>query len=87
MPRLLPTLTPADLERRLLTKGVDALAHGREACKDCGRTPLTGEMVHRYASGDLVCELCRPLRRRAPERTDMVRHSERGHTVKLRRAA
>ncbi len=87
MPRVLPTLMPADLERRLLTKGVAALSHGRDACADCGRTPLTGEHVHRYADGAAVCELCRPMRRRAPERTELVRHSEHGQTVKLRRAA
>jgi hypothetical protein len=87
MARSLPTLTSADLERRLLTKGVKALAHGRDACADCGRTPLVGEHVHRYDDGSAVCELCRPLRRRAPERTELVRHSEHGQTVKLRRAA
>jgi hypothetical protein len=87
MPRSLPTLDSADLERRLLTKGVKALAHGRDACADCGRTPLVGEHVHRYDDGSAVCELCRPLRRRAPERTELVRHSEHGQTVKLRRAA
>ncbi len=79
---------PADLERRLLTKGVDALASGRSACADCGRTPLTGEHVHHFPGGDLVCELCKPLRRRGqPERSELVRHSEHGQTVKLRRAA
>ena len=86
MPRVLPTLTPADLERRLLSKGVARLADGRDACADCGRTPLIGEHVHRYGDA-AVCELCRPLRRRAPERTELVRHSEHGQTVKLRRAA
>ncbi len=35
-------------------------------CGDCGRTPLLGEHVHLYASADLVCELCRMLRREEP---------------------
>ena len=84
MPRLLPTLLPADLELRLLRKGVDDLADTRELCADCGRTPLTGESVHRYEKGRLVCELCRPLRRDEPVRSERVRHSEHGHTVKIR---
>jgi len=87
MARTLPTLLPADLEKRLLRKGVGALTAGRSACADCGRTPLTGEHVHVYAHGELVCELCRPLRRHDPERSELVRHSEHGHAVKLRRAA
>ena len=87
MPRALPTLTPADLERQLLSKGVAELAGGREACADCRRTPLIGEHVHRYDDGVVVCELCRPRRRRAPERSELVRHAEHGHMVKRRRAA
>jgi hypothetical protein len=86
MPRTLPTLLPADLELRLLRKGVGALTAGRDTCADCGRTPLTGELVHRYGAA-AVCELCRTLRRRDPDTTERVRHSEHGHTVKIRRAA
>ena len=87
MPRALPTLTPADLERQLLSKGVAQLAGGRESCADCRRTPLVGEEVHRYDDGTTVCELCRPRRRRAPERSELVRHAEHGHTVRRRHAA
>jgi hypothetical protein len=86
MPRSLPTLLPADLELRLLQKGVGTLSAGRQSCADCGRTPLTGEHVHHYGRGELVCELCRQLRRRAPERTEKVLHCEHGHTVKVRAA-
>jgi hypothetical protein len=85
MPRALPTLTPADLELRLLRKGVGALVAGREGCADCGRTPLTGERVHRYGAA-VVCELCRRRHRAEPDSTEVVRHSEHGHTVKLRAA-
>jgi hypothetical protein len=86
MARTLPTLLPADLELRLLRKSVGTLDAARERCADCGRTPLTGEHVHHYAS-TIVCELCRPLRRRDPERTTKVQHDEHGQTVKVRRAA
>jgi hypothetical protein len=86
MARTLPTLTPSDLELRLFRKGVGELAAHRDQCSDCGRTPLTGERVHRYARGVQVCDLCRPQRREDPARSDVVRHSEHGHTVKLRAA-
>ena len=85
MPRTLPTLLPADLELRLLRKGVGALTAGREACADCGRTPLTGERLHHYGAA-VVCELCRRRHRSAPDSSERVRHSEHGHTVKVRAA-
>ena len=85
MPRALPTLLPADLELRLLRKGVGALAAGRDLCADCGRTPLYGEHLHRYGA-TLVCELCSVLRRDAPDGIQRVHHCERGQTVKIRAA-
>ena len=85
MARTLPTLLPADLELRLLRKSVDDLAHGREKCADCGRTPLVGEHMHQYGSTN-VCELCRQLHRREPDRSVKVLHSEYGQTVRVRAA-
>jgi hypothetical protein len=85
MPRALPTLLPADLELRLLRKGVGALAAGRDRCADCGRTPLFGEHLHRYGA-TLVCELCSTLRRDAPDGVQRVHHCEHGHTVTVRAA-
>jgi hypothetical protein len=69
----------------LLRRGVGALADSREQCIDCGRTPLTGERVHLYEGrrGGLVCELCRTLRREPPAATEVVRHCEHGHAVRL----
>jgi hypothetical protein len=78
-------LNERDLERELLRKSVDSLAAGRHSCTDCGRTPLVGEMLHQYARGKVVCELCRPLRREDPVRSTRVRHSEHGHTVRVTR--
>jgi hypothetical protein len=71
--------------RLLLRRGVGTLQADRERCADCGRTPLTGEHVHLYEGrrSALVCELCRPLRREPPVATELVRHSEHGHTVRL----
>jgi hypothetical protein len=72
------------LERSLLRRGVGALAADRNRCSDCGRTPLVGEHVHLYERDHgMVCELCRPLRREHPAASELVRHSEHGHTVRL----
>ncbi len=72
------------LERFLLRRGVGALAAGRDRCVDCGRTPLIGEHIHLYGRHEnVVCELCRPLRREAPATSETVRHTERGQTVRL----
>ena len=75
-----------DLERELLRKSVGAQAAGRASCDDCGRTPLVGERVHRFGDGALICDLCRPRRDDLPERSEVVHHSERGHTVRRRAA-
>lgn len=40
----------------------------------------------RIPSSSVVCELCRVLRRTAPEASHLVRHSEHGLTVRLRRS-
>ena len=69
----------------MLRRGLGALEADRSRCADCGRTPLTGEQVHLYDGrrGGIVCELCRPLRREAPLASELVRHAEHGHTVRL----
>ncbi len=71
------------LERQLLRKAVHALQAGEERCTTCRRTPLIGESVHRYADGQLVCELCRPLRAEAPQRIERIRGTEHGQAVRL----
>ncbi|HEV3047631.1 MAG TPA: hypothetical protein VGY13_09740 [Solirubrobacteraceae bacterium] len=73
------------LERVLLQRGVGALEADRDRCADCGRTPLTGEQVHIYAGHrqTLVCELCRWRHEDEPVATELVRHCEHGHAVRL----
>ncbi len=72
------------LERLLLRRSVGALVADRHRCNDCGRTPLVGERVHLYErSKGIVCELCRPLRSEHPAASELMRHSEHGHTVRL----
>jgi hypothetical protein len=73
------------LELVLLRRGLGALEADRHSCADCGRTPLTGEQVHLYAGRQhrIVCELCRPRQREAPVASELVRHCEHGHAVRL----
>ncbi|MHB8240854.1 MAG: hypothetical protein ACYDHN_02580 [Solirubrobacteraceae bacterium] len=73
------------LERVLLRRSLGALEADRSRCVDCGRTPLTGEHVHLYEgrSHRVVCELCRPRHREAPTASEIVRHCEHGHAVRL----
>jgi hypothetical protein len=85
-----PVTHVEQLERILLRRGVGALEADRSRCADCGRTPLTGEYVHLYggaagrgAQHTIVCELCRTARRDAPVATEIVRHCEHGHAVRL----
>lgn len=76
-----------DFERRLLRQSVEQLTAERTRCADCGRTPLIGEDLHLYEGGEIVCELCRQLRREPPVDSSPVRHSELGQMVRLRRGA
>jgi hypothetical protein len=82
MARTSKTLSEPDLELALLRKSVGALAAGRHLCADCGRTPLIGERMYRFASSATVCALCTPLRRTEPDSFELVRHSEAGITVR-----
>jgi hypothetical protein len=74
------------LERLLLMRGLGALEAERACCADCGRTPLIGEHAHLYESrrgSEVVCELCRQLRREVPLASELVRHAEHGQTVRI----
>lgn len=74
------------IENALVRASVGALSAGRHACRHCHRTPLVGEVVYLYGTGrrgeDLVCELCRPLRTAAPDRTVRVRPAEQPGAVR-----
>jgi hypothetical protein len=97
-PQTMPTLSlrrapaaarPA-LEQALLRRSVGESQAHRHRCVHCHRTPLTGEVVHVYESvGEerLVCELCRPLRREAPARSELMHAPERERGVRVQRRA
>jgi hypothetical protein len=80
-----PSTHVEQLELVLLRRGLGALEADRHRCVDCGRTPLTGEYVHLYAGRQhrIICELCRPRQREAPVASEIIRHCEHGHAVRL----
>jgi hypothetical protein len=96
--RTMPTLSlrrasaparPA-LEQALLRRSVGESHAQRHRCVHCQRTPLTGEVVHVYETvGEerLVCELCRPLRRELPARSQLMHAPERERSVRVQRRA
>jgi hypothetical protein len=71
------------VEISLLRHSVGALRARRHGCVHCHRTPLIGEVVHLYGER-LVCELCRPLHRERPGRSETVRSPEHERAVKAR---
>ena len=80
---LLKVLGPPELS--FIAASMRALSVGRRGCEHCHRTPLVGETIFLYGER-MVCELCRPLRREAPGRIEVVHSCERDHTVKRRYA-
>jgi hypothetical protein len=76
------------LDRHLLRRSVGEHEAGRDRCVHCGRTPLTGELVHLYAAigGErLVCDLCRGLRREEPLRSELMHAPEHERAVRVQR--
>lgn len=76
---------PLPLHVALLRRSVGALAQRSMRCAHCRRTPLIGEHVYLYESERLLCELCRPLQREVPARSEVVHSVEEGATVRIRR--
>ena len=78
------------LERAILRRSMSEHADALDRCVHCHRTPLTGEVVHVYVAGDeerLVCELCRPLRRETPTRSELMLAPEHDRSVRVTRRA
>ena len=74
------------VEISLLRHSVGALSASRHGCIHCHRTPLVGEVVHMYGER-LVCELCRPLRRAAPDRSELMHAPEHERSVRVQSRA
>jgi hypothetical protein len=78
------------LEQALLRRSMGESEAHRHRCVHCHRTPLTGEVVHVYETvGEerLVCDLCRPLRREAPARSELMHAPEHERAVRVQRRA
>jgi hypothetical protein len=76
----------AFLETALLRRSVGAATARRERCHHCHRTPLVGELVHHYCDGgenQIVCDLCRPLRQHAPDRSGLMHSPEHERAVRV----
>jgi hypothetical protein len=80
---MLSASPPAPIAQALLRRSVGLLTDERPRCAHCHRTPLVGERVYLYAQA-IVCELCRPRRRGAPERSELVRSPEHKRAVRVR---
>jgi hypothetical protein len=72
-----------ELELALLRRGVNELSADRQSCAQCHRTPLIGERIYVYESGETLCELCRMTRRESPLESRLVHGPEFGHTMRL----
>lgn len=78
------------LETALLRRSVGVATAGRDRCHHCRRTPLVGERIHFYdaqAGPELVCDLCRPRREDAPQRSQLMHSPEHNRAVKVLRSA
>jgi hypothetical protein len=73
------------LGRLFLRRAAGESEGERNRCRDCGRTPLTGEQVHLYEGRrrGLVCDLCRLLRREPPASSEIVHHCEHDLAVRV----
>jgi hypothetical protein len=83
--RSAPFFRRVPVEISLLRRSLRALDAGRPRCHHCHRNPLVGERIHVYVSPrseKVVCELCRPLLRGAPDRTELVHSPEHHRAVK-----
>ena len=84
MPQLsvLKPVGPAELS--FVRRSMRALSAARHGCAHCRRTPLIGETVFFFDDERMVCELCKPLRRDTPRRSQVVHSAEHELTVKRR---
>ena len=72
-----------ELELALMRRGVQEMVAALERCGGCQRTPLVGERVYLYESGEVRCELCRDGHRQPPVHSQIVHGPEFGHTMRI----
>jgi len=49
---------PVDLASVLLRKSIGSMTVHRDHCASCRRTPLGGELMHRFEDDRSLCTLC-----------------------------
>jgi hypothetical protein len=80
---------PHDLASIILRSSLGALRHDRSSCSTCRRTPVAGELLHHFESGETLCSLCLgnlPEPERVPLRSERVHAGERRLAVMPRAA-
>jgi hypothetical protein len=78
-----------DLASMILRTSLGALGQHSSTCSECHRTPLAGELLHVFESGDELCSLCLaglPEPERVPLRSERVHAGERRLAVVPRAA-
>jgi hypothetical protein len=85
LPRSRGRASGPPLERALLRRSVGTAEARHDRCAHCHRTPLVGELVHLYGGERLVCELCRPLRREPPVRSELMLAPDHERSVRVQR--
>jgi hypothetical protein len=78
-----------DLASMILRSSLGAVGKHRSNCAKCRRTPLAGELLHVFGSGEELCSLCLgelPEAERAPLRSERVHAAERRLSVMPRAA-
>ena len=69
-----------ELASLILRRSLGALAHNRDSCSRCRRTPVAGELMHTFESGSVLCSLCLaglPEAERSPLRSERVHVADR----------
>jgi len=73
----------------ILRSSLGALGHDRSSCSGCRRTPVAGELLHHFDSGQTLCSLCLgdlPEQERVPVHSERVHAGERRLSVMPRAA-
>ncbi len=69
-----------ELETMLIRKGIGQLGAGTAVCAGCHRTLLSGEQLHRFETGRVLCALCvakRPAHKPGPVSSEQIRVTDR----------
>jgi hypothetical protein len=69
-----------EMEPILIRRGIGQLTSGTPKCAGCHRTLLSGEQLHRFETGRLLCQLCLaklPAHKPRPVSSEQIRVTDR----------